>query len=195
MRGFLRIFLIPLLPFLACGALAAQAGGSRSIITVHVGKTGLFSGFGHEHTVIAPIASGKVDARAMAVQITVLAKQMKVTDSEVSASDQAEVQSIMLGPKVLDVERYPEIRFQSSRVQPSGGQNYRVTGTLDLHGVSRELSFDVTGSPDHYHGKARFKQTDFNIKPVSGGGGAVKVKDELELEFDVYPADLAPNSH
>lgn len=195
LRGSLRNFLISILPLLACAALAAQSSGSRSVITVHVGKTGMFSGFGHEHTVIAPISSGRVDSRALTVQITVLAKQMKVTDSEVSAKDQAEVQSIMLGPKVLDVDRYPEIRFQSSRVQPTRGQNYRVTGTLDLHGVSRELSFDVTGTPDHYHGKARFKQTDFNITPVAGGGGTVKVKDELELEFDVYPADFVATSH
>jgi polyisoprenoid-binding protein YceI len=169
----------------------AQAPSPRSMITIHVGKRGFFSGFGHEHTVIAPIASGSVDAGALTTQITVLTRQLKVTDSDVSDKDRAEVQSTMLGPKVLDAERYPEIRFRSSRVQSTGGQSYRVTGTLDLHGVSRELSFAATGTPDHYHGKAKFKQTEFGIQPVSAGGGTVKVKDELELEFDLYPADFA----
>jgi polyisoprenoid-binding protein YceI len=174
----------------------AQSGAPRSIITIHVGKTGLFSGFGHEHTVIAPMASGSVDAKALTTQITVLARQMKLTDPDFSEKDRAEVQSIMLGPKVLDVEKYPEIRFRSTHVQSTGGQSYRVTGTLTLHGENREISFEATGTPDHYHGKAKLKQTDFGIQPVSGGGGAVKVKDELEMEFDFYPADFATsNSH
>jgi len=191
-----RLYRITLLLFfiLAAAASLVGQGTTRSVITIHVGKTGLFSGFGHEHTVLAPIASGKVDAKALSVQITVMARQMKVQDPDVSAKDQAEVQSIMLGPKVLDSEKYPEIRFRSSRVEPAGAQSYRVSGTLNLHGVSRDLTFEVTGAPDHYHGKTRFKQTDFGIKPVAGGGGTVKVKDELEIEFDVYPAELASSS-
>lgn len=168
---------------------AAQPGG-HSLITIHVGKTGLFSGLGHEHTVIAPISSGFIDEKALQVHITVQSKQMKVTDPEMAEKERAEVQSIMLGPKVLDTDKYPEIRFQSSRVEPAGQQRYRVTGTLDLHGTRRELTFDVEGSNGHYHGKTKFKQTDFGIQPVSGGAGTVKVKDELGIEFDVYASDL-----
>jgi len=183
---------IILIPFiLSCwAASAAQNTAQHSAITIHVGKTGLFSGFSHEHTVVAPITSGKIDAKALAVQITVLSKQLKVTDTDTSAKDLAEVQETMLGPKVLDSDKYPEIRFQSSRVERAG-DGYRVSGTLSLHGTSRELTFNVTGTPDYYHGKTKFKQTDFGIHPVSVGGGTVKVKDELELDFDVFPADLA----
>ena len=35
-------------------------------------------------------------------------------------------------------------------------------------------------------GKFRFKQSDFGIKPVRVAGGTVKVKDELETEFDIF---------
>jgi hypothetical protein len=184
-------FLLLLLTLIVSGSLVPQTTAPRSILTIHVGKTGLFSGFGHEHTVVAPIASGTIDAKALSVQIAVLAKQMKVMDHDVSDKDRAQIQSDMLGPKVLDAEKYPEIRFRSSRVQAIGGQSYRVAGTLNLHGASRELTFEVHGSLDHYHGKTKFKQSDFGIQPVSAGGGTVKVKDELEIEFDVYPADFA----
>ena len=34
-------------------------------------------------------------------------------------------------------------------------------------------------------GKARLRQTDFGIKPVSAGGGTVKVKNELGLDFRI----------
>jgi len=186
-----------LLALLLSGSLgvAAQAGAPHSQITIHVGKTGLFSGFGHEHTVIAPIASGTLDERAPSIQIRVPAKQMKVTDPEMSEKERLEVQSIMLGPKVLDTDKYPEIRFQSTRVQSVNPQGYRVTESLELHGIRRELTFDVGGSGGHYHGKTKLKQTDYGIQPVSGGGGTVKVKDELEIEFDIYAADLRSAAH
>jgi hypothetical protein len=37
----------------------------------------------------------------------------------------------------------------------------------------------------HYHGTAQLKQKDFGITPISLGGGTVKVKNELRVEFDV----------
>ncbi|HZD93881.1 MAG TPA: YceI family protein, partial [Candidatus Sulfotelmatobacter sp.] len=121
-------------------------------------------------------------------EITVITKQMKVTDPEVSDKDRAEIQSTMLGPKVLDQEKYPEIHFKSSHIEQTSPQHYRVTGTLELHGTTSELTFEVTGSPEHYHGATKFKQSDFGIKPISLFGGSVKVKDELELTFEVYAA-------
>jgi len=169
---------------------APSSAAQASIITIHAQKSGLFSGFAHNHVISAPIAKGTVNGQHMAAEIVVAVKDMKVVDPEVSDKDRAEIQSTMLGPKVLDAARYPEIRFVSSRIEPSGGQRFRVTGTLQLHGTSRELSFDVTGGPDHYQGKTKLKQTDFGIQPVSVAGGTVKVKDELELNFDVYPASL-----
>jgi hypothetical protein len=36
----------------------------------------------------------------------------------------------------------------------------------------------------HYRGSATLKQTDFGIKPISIGGGMVKVKDEVKIDFD-----------
>jgi polyisoprenoid-binding protein YceI len=179
---------------LLCLGGNAQTNAPRSTITIHAHKSGLFSGFAHDHVITAPIASGTLDAKAMTIQITVASKQMKVVDPGISEKDRTEIQTTMLGPKVLDPEKYPEIRFQSSRIEKTGDQHYRVTGKLDLHGASRELSFDVTGGPDRYQGKTKFKQTDFGIEPISLGGGTIKVKDELEIEIDVYSADLTQSS-
>jgi hypothetical protein len=172
-----------------CLRVYAQTNPPRSTITIHAHKAGLFSGFAHDHVITAPIASGTLDAKAMTIQITVAAKQMKVADPGVSEKDRAEIQSTMLGPKVLDPDKYPEIRFQSTHVEKIG-DHYRVTGKLELHGASRELSFDVAGGPDRYQGKTKFKQTDFGMEPISLGGGTIKVKDELEIEIDVYSAEF-----
>src|SRR6266568_1041485 len=48
----------------------------------------------------------------------------------------------------FDVKKYSAITFTSTKVEHAGGQNYRVTGNLTLHGVSRPITFDVV-----YHGQ------------------------------------------
>jgi hypothetical protein len=52
----------------------------------------------------------------------------------------------------------------------------------------------MTGGPQEYKGNAKLKQTDFGIEPVSAGGGTVKVKDEIELEMDIYAGETRPGS-
>ena len=44
----------------------------------------------------------------------------------------------------LDVERYPEIHFESSRIEPLGGPRFRILGDLTLKGVTREVALDAT---------------------------------------------------
>ena len=180
-----------LAPILLLAALASgQTAAPHSSITIHVHKAGLFSAFGHNHTVVAPVAHGAFDTKAMTADVVVEAKQLKVTDSDVSEKDRQEVQTTMLGPKVLDSDKYPQIHFASSRIVETSPQHLRVSGKLELHGVTRELSFEMSGGPDHYRGTTRLKQTDFGIQPVSGGAGTVKVQNEIELDLDIYISEF-----
>jgi len=43
----------------------------------------------------------------------------------------------------FDVEKFPEITFTSSKVEPRGDDRYDVTGTLTMHGVSKEITLPV----------------------------------------------------
>src|SRR5438067_12762374 len=52
----------------------------------------------------------------------------------------------------FDVKKYSTITFTSSHIEHVGGQNYRVTGDLTLHGVTRPITFDV-----HYRGQSPMK--------------------------------------
>jgi len=45
----------------------------------------------------------------------------------------------------FDVEKFPKITFVSKKVEPLGGGEYRVTGDLTIHGVTKEVTFDVEG--------------------------------------------------
>jgi hypothetical protein len=185
-RKFILCWILLLITL--CPAQSNNSGPAtqQSTITVKVFKSGLFSGFAHDHIIVAPIARAEVDPARLSAVITVITKEMKVMDKEVSDKDRAEIQSTMLGPKVLDQEKYPEIHFKSTRIEQTSAQHYRVMGVLELHGAKQEMTFEVTGTGDHYHGATKLKQSDFAIKPISLFGGSVKVKDEVQLEFDVY---------
>ena len=43
----------------------------------------------------------------------------------------------------FDVERFPSIRFESTRVLSQGGDRYRVEGQLSLRGVTKAQALDV----------------------------------------------------
>jgi polyisoprenoid-binding protein YceI len=173
---------------LGCVAALAQPrpiDPARSTITVKVFRSGLFSVFAHNHEIRAPIAIGSADETARTVELSVRAADLRVLDPDASPKDRAQVQSRMEGPEVLDAPRFPEIRFRSTAVQPLGDGRWRITGDLTLHGVTRPVLVDVTGGSGHYTGTAALKQRDFAMKPVRIAGGAVSVKDEIRLAFDV----------
>lgn len=158
---------------------------SRSTITIHVGKAGLFSVAGHEHWVNAPIASGSLDETNPKVNFTVETARMTVKpDPKVDAKTQAQIQKDM-EEMTLEPGKYPEITFHSSRIEKSA-DGWKVEGSLTLHGVTKTVSVNVTRKGEAYAGHTVLKQTDFGIKPISVGGGAVKVKNEIEIDFEIF---------
>ena len=160
----------------------------RSALVIHVGKAGLFSAVAHEHWVTAPIASGTVnDAGATSsVRFVVDAATLRVrVDENLNAKDLTEVQSNMQN-KVLESAKYPHIVFESTRIQGVGADAWRVYGNLTLHGATRPVTVDVKHENIAYVGMIRVKQTDFGIQPIRIAGGVVKVKNELEIRFQVF---------
>ena len=181
----------------ASGSGHYAVDGEASRVSIEVGKAGLLKLAGHEHTVTAEGLSGEVfvDTEAVersSVRVAFAATALRVTDSEGPADDVPKVQATMSGPKVLDVERFPEIRFSSTAVsgRKGTGQTWEiaVTGDLELHGVRRPLTLPlrVTLAPDSVaaEGTVRLRQRDYGIEPVSVGG-VVKVKDELVVTLKI----------
>jgi polyisoprenoid-binding protein YceI len=162
---------------------AIDAG--KSAMTVRVYKAGLLSALGHDHEIAAPIARGAVDTTARKVELHTKAGALRVQDPKASDKDRSEIQSTMLGPAVLDAERYPEIAFQSTGADPAGARAWMVHGNLTLHGKTRSVTVEVRETGAHYVGSARLNQTDFGITPVKVAGGSIRVKDEIRIEFDI----------
>lgn len=46
-------------------------------------------------------------------------------------------------PDFFDVEKYPTITFVSKKVAKNGSDDYKVTGDLTIHGVTKEVVLDV----------------------------------------------------
>lgn len=188
MNGSCRKQLLALCAAALIGATLASAQQhgidvQRSAMTVRVYKAGLLSALGHDHEIGAPISAGWVNASAREVELHVNASTLQVRDQNISDKDRAEIQSTMLGPEVLDAERYREIVFRSTGIEPTGTGSWRVNGALTLHAQTRPVVVEVHETSGSYVGSARFRQTDFGIRPVKVAGGTIRVKDEIRIEF------------
>jgi polyisoprenoid-binding protein YceI len=119
------------------------------------------------------------------VEFRVEAAKMKVKpDPKIDSKTQAEIQKDMQ-EKTLESARFPEILFRSSHVEKEAEGQWRVEGTLTLHGLTRPTSLSVKRSGDAYIGHATLRQSDFGIKPITAAGGTVRVKNELEIGFHI----------
>ena len=180
------------------GVVAAVAGSAQaaagtkpidveqSTLTVFAYKSGLFSAFADNHIIKAPIAGGSIsDDSPLKVDLTVRTADLRVLDPDLSANKRAEVQARMISADVLDVMKFPEIAFTSTSVEPAGANRWTITGRLTIHGQARTITFAVSRVNGRYHGDVLIKQRDFGIEPIRIAAGAVKVKDELKVEFDI----------
>jgi hypothetical protein len=178
--------------FVLCAACSPGLWGQvrpidpvNSKVIVRVSKAGLFSAFGDDHEVAAPIFEGFVDEETRRVKLVIDADRLRVLDPHLSSDKRQQVQERMLGPDVLDVVRFPRISFESTAVEQPGSGRLLVRGQLSLHGQTHAVVVTVRTDRGSYKGTCTFKQREFGITPVSVAGGTVKVKDELTIEFDV----------
>jgi polyisoprenoid-binding protein YceI len=173
---------------IAASAEDAAIDVQRSTIAIHVGKSGLLSAAAHDHTINAPIASGVMaENPAPHVEFTVETARMTVKpDPKVDAKTQATIQKDM-EEMTLETKKFPEITFRSSRIEKLADGQWKVEGDLSLHGVTKPVSLTVKRTGDSYTAHTVLKQADFGIKPISIGGGMIKVKNEVEIDFQIFP--------
>lgn len=159
---------------------------AHSSLTVHVYKTGLFAFAADNHIINAPLASGVVNEASKTVELSVNAADLKVLDPSMSANRRAQVQAKMVSPDVLDVGKYPKIAFKSTALTFDGAGKATVVGDLTLHGQTHRVTVRVTRtSAGHYKGSASVRQSDFGISAIRIAGGTVKVKDGVDIDFEI----------
>ncbi len=90
-------------------------------------------------------------------------------------------------PDFFDTATYPKSTFASTRIEPAaaGGSSYTVTGNLDLHGVTKSISFPATieTTPQAVTVNAEFalNRKDFGI--AYAGKADDLIRDEVVLKL------------
>jgi polyisoprenoid-binding protein YceI len=97
----------------------------------------------------------------------------------------------------FDVEHYPTMKFESTKVEADGPEGYKVTGNLTVRGTTHEVVLNVTGptpeikDPWGYSRRgaeaiANISRKDFGLtyNPVLEGGGFM-VGDAIEITLEV----------
>ena len=88
--------------------------------------------------------------------------------------------------KQLGTGRYPEASYTATTFTPDPAGGGVIDGTLTLHGQSRPLGLQVERTGDgQYRVTATVVQSQFGIKPYSGMFGALKLRDEVDVEVTV----------
>jgi hypothetical protein len=97
--------------------------------------------------------------------------------------------------KQLDTGHYPEASYSATTFAPDDSGGGAIDGTLTLHGQSRPLRLQVARTGDgQYRASGTVVQTQFGIKPYSGMFGALKLRDDVEIEIAVtLPAPGGPS--
>jgi polyisoprenoid-binding protein YceI len=157
-----------------------------SRLQVKTGTAGLFGFAGHAHLIQARAFRGEVvyhpkEPARSRVAITIVTDSLEV----LTPPDTAEIRKVTKSMKedVLHTGRYPTITLVSRAVTPTA-TGFHLVAAVTMAGRTREVPMDVTVGigTDSLEAATAFvvKQSDFGIKPYSGGpGGTVKVADKV----------------
>ncbi len=173
-----------------------QIDKSSSKFTVRTFATGLLSSFGHSPTFAIRDFDGDLQfspeaAATKMLTVHVRSDSLEVTD-DIRSKDREEIESTM-NKTVLESAKYPEIAFTSTSIALNqlGENRYQanINGTLSLHGTAKPVAIPaqitLLGDMLRAGGEFPLLQSNFGIAPVSVGGGALKLKDELKFVFDM----------
>lgn len=185
-------------------AAAYQIDQAASRLEVLTGKAGMFSRAGHTHEILATQLSGTVEAdpaRPSAARLTLSVPPagLQVQDADLSAADRATVQKNMAGDRTLDIARFARIRYLSKTVTATrAGEDWKVEidGVLELHGINRAFHVPalvkLAGDRLVASGEVSLAQSDFGITPFRAVMGAVGVKNEVKVKFEIVANRAAP---
>jgi YceI-like protein len=174
-------------------------GTSRILIYVY--REGSLARIGHDHVVASHEVRGyalipdslngaRTDFYFRAATLTVDETELRSNagfTTELSAEDVENTRQRMLRA-VLDAEQYPFVQIHAI---PASGKppDLVLSVEVTLHGVTRALQMPVKLAVNRgrfsVQGEADIRQSDFGITPFSVFGGALAVKDELHIIFDV----------
>ena len=109
-------------------------------------------------------------------------------------------------PDFFDVTKFPTMTFKSKKVVPGAGGAFQLIGDLTMHGVTKEVTLDVTAPSKvikGMRGESRVAATattkvnrqDYGVKwngTLDGGGVVVSDMVSITLDIEAMMAPAAP---
>lgn len=125
----------------------------------------------------------KLRARLWADSIVVLhaMKDGRPTE-QLSPSDKRKIEKT-LASEVLDLRRYPEIRYEAEAA-PSGA-DFELAGELTLQGRRRAVALAARLRDGRLHAETALHQPDFGIQPYSALLGALKLRPDVRVRISM----------
>lgn len=186
----------------ASGKAVYEVDPAASLLVIEVRRSGSLARLGHDHVVssravrgfLSP-AEGRADGYVPVARLEVDEPGLRTEagfDTVPSPSDVAATRSNMLD-YVLEAERHPFVLIHVDRADPAA----RTTGVdLTLRGVRRRIDVPVRIERDGERivvtGSATILQSDFGIVPYSILGGAIAVRDRVDLRFHIVAVPFRP---
>jgi polyisoprenoid-binding protein YceI len=160
---------------------------------LRTGRQGVGSTVGHDLTLEVTVWSVEIDVPETgpadaAVTARIDLGSLTVRDSSGGArpltdKDRADIQQN--AQRVLDTGDHGAASFESTGVVV-GDDHATISGVLTLHGVAAPVDVHLRElGPGRYRAGTVVTQSAYGIKPYSALLGALKVRDEVEVEIDV----------
>ena len=170
-----------------------QIGPESGRLTLRTYRSGLAAQAGHDLTIDVTRWSGELDEPAGntpgALDATIDLTSLDIREGRggikpLSDRDRRDITG--QARKQLDTGHYPEASYAATGFTPDDAGGGAIDGTLTLHGQSRPLRLEVSKTGEgQYRATATVVQSQFGIKPYSGMFGALKLRDDVDIEVTV----------
>jgi polyisoprenoid-binding protein YceI len=170
-------------------------GPSDGTVKVMTGRQGMASKVGHDLTLEASNWKATLtvdgDPSRSEVTATIEPRSLEVTAATGGAKPVSDKDKKDIKKNISELLGNGSITFTSTSVEVKSDTSLKVPGELSIAGQSRPVTLDLTATPDgRLSGSLTLVQSQFGIKPYSAMMGALKVKDEVEVNLDVaLPAE------
>jgi polyisoprenoid-binding protein YceI len=167
-----------------------RLGPDAGRVVIKTGRAGLAAKAGHDLTIEVTRWSAQVEVpaeddggqSAATVSAELDLGSLEVREGTGGAMPLTDRDRREIKKQIAGILRGGTASFASTRVIPSGA----IEGTVTLNGKTQPARLQLTDSGSgRYRGSAILAQTGFGIKPYTGFFGALKLKDEVVVEFEV----------
>ncbi|GAA1899955.1 YceI family protein [Streptantibioticus ferralitis] len=177
-----------------------RLGPSTARLLIKTGRAGLGRRVGHDLTIEATRWSGEAvvvvgDPDKSSVSVTVETGSLEVREGvgglkPLTDADRAEIKRTLGDKALLHTAEHSTITFRSTRITGTP-QSFEITGDLTIKGRTHPVTVNGKGNGNRLlRGWATVTQSTWGIKPYSAFLGALRLADEVRVEFEAVGLEL-----